>query len=141
MLRCCSAAAAERRIAGLLPAVRCMGLSVRGAGAGSRIGSLQLRGGGERRIRHRAQCQENPFEVVSIERRVVECGVDRGPVKVDSDGGGAFAADVHGEQVGFNVTPLVALAYGIMAGFLYLCGRLSVPATEAPVLPEPVAAE
>ena len=52
-----------------------------------------------------------------------------------------FFGFMHGEQVGINVTPLVALAYAIMAGFLYLCGRLSVPASESELGPEPVAAE
>jgi AGZA family xanthine/uracil permease-like MFS transporter len=46
-----------------------------------------------------------------------------------------FFGFMHGEQVGFNVTPLVALAYAIMAGFLYLCGRLEAPAEKAVLAP------
>jgi AGZA family xanthine/uracil permease-like MFS transporter len=46
-----------------------------------------------------------------------------------------FFGFMHGEQVGFNVTPLVALAYAIMAGFLYLCGRLEAPAEKPALAP------
>ena len=34
-----------------------------------------------------------------------------------------FFGFMHGEAVGFAVTPMVALAYGIVAGFLFACAR------------------
>ena len=39
-----------------------------------------------------------------------------------------FFGFMHGEAIGFNVTPLVALAYLMLAGFLLLCSRLEATA-------------
>ncbi len=48
-----------------------------------------------------------------------------------------FFGFMHGEAVGFAVTPMVALAYGVVAAFLYACAKLNwVTASE----PEPVPA-
>jgi len=42
-----------------------------------------------------------------------------------------FFGFMHGEAVGVNVTPGVALAYLIVAGFLYACARIEAPEVEA----------
>jgi AGZA family xanthine/uracil permease-like MFS transporter len=53
-----------------------------------------------------------------------------------------FFGFMHGEKLGINVTPMVSLAYVLVAGFLYACGRFGVvvfdsepaepPASDAP---------
>ena len=35
-----------------------------------------------------------------------------------------FFGFMHGAAVGFAVTPMVAVAYGVVAGFLFLCAHL-----------------
>ena len=43
--------------------------------------------------------------------------------------------------VGVNVTPSVALAYLVVAGFLYACARMEAPATAAEAAPAATPAE
>lgn len=50
-----------------------------------------------------------------------------------------FFGFMHGEAVGINVTPGVALAYLMVSGFLYACGRLEAPAPDAEVVAMPAA--
>ncbi|WP_299134049.1 hypothetical protein [uncultured Amaricoccus sp.] len=47
-----------------------------------------------------------------------------------------FFGFMHGESIGFNVTPLVALAYVILGGFLYLSGRLAIAGDEPAPTPD-----
>ena len=47
-----------------------------------------------------------------------------------------FFGFMHGPAVGFAVTPMVATAYAVVAGFLYLCARLeTAPQAEAEAQP------
>ena len=52
-----------------------------------------------------------------------------------------FFGFMHGESVGFNVTPSVALAYLVVAGFLYACARMEAPAGAAEAAPAATPAE
>ena len=52
-----------------------------------------------------------------------------------------FFGFMHGEAVGVNVTPGVALAYLIVAAFLYACARMEAPAPAATAEPVPAPAE
>ena len=52
-----------------------------------------------------------------------------------------FFGFMHGEAVGFNVTPSVALAYLIVAGFLYACARMEAPAAAPEAAPAATPAE
>ncbi len=47
-----------------------------------------------------------------------------------------FFGFMHGEQVGFAVTPSVALAYAMVAGFLFALSRVPAEA-EVPAAAEP----
>jgi AGZA family xanthine/uracil permease-like MFS transporter len=49
-----------------------------------------------------------------------------------------FFGFMHGEAVGIGVTPGVALAYVIVAGFLFACSKLAVTETETASLPTSV---
>ncbi|WP_211596390.1 hypothetical protein [Paracoccus aestuariivivens] len=49
-----------------------------------------------------------------------------------------FLGFMHGETLGLNVTPLVALAYVIVGAFLYACAKANVVAYG---LPEPIASD
>mgnify|MGYP002652705375 CR=1 FL=1 len=51
----------------------------------------------------------------------------------------SFLGFMHGETLGFNVSPGIALAYAVVAGFLYACARANVLAFHTP--PEPVASD
>ena len=52
-----------------------------------------------------------------------------------------FFGFMHGESVGLNVTPSVALAYLIVAGFLYACARMEAPAAAPEAAPAATPAE
>jgi AGZA family xanthine/uracil permease-like MFS transporter len=52
-----------------------------------------------------------------------------------------FFGFMHGEAVGLNVTPSVALAYLVVAGFLYACARMEAPTTTAEAAPAATPAE
>ena len=52
-----------------------------------------------------------------------------------------FFGFMHGESVGIAVTPTVAAAYALVAGFLFLCSRNAAPSVDPAVVGEPVAAE
>lgn len=51
-----------------------------------------------------------------------------------------FFGFMHGESVGVAVTPGVALAYLIVAGFLYACARLEAPIVQVGAAADPAAA-
>lgn len=48
-----------------------------------------------------------------------------------------FFGFMHGERLGVNVTPTVALAYFMVAGFLYVVSRMGWVQDEEPFAPEP----
>ena len=52
-----------------------------------------------------------------------------------------FFGFMHGETVGFAVTPAVALAYAMVAAFLYALSRVSTEAAQALIIPTAVPAE
>jgi len=52
-----------------------------------------------------------------------------------------FFGFMHGETVGFAVTPAVALAYAMVAVFLYALGRMPVEAAQPMAIPRAVPAE
>ncbi|MEM0908489.1 MAG: regulator [Pseudomonadota bacterium] len=51
-----------------------------------------------------------------------------------------FFGFMHGPQVGFAVSPMIALSYAVVAGFLVFCARLQTSPSPSATL-EPVAAE
>jgi AGZA family xanthine/uracil permease-like MFS transporter len=56
----------------------------------------------------------------------------------------SFFGFMHGPAVGFAVTPSIALAYAVVAGFLFACGRLGWAGEEGvaePVMPDVQPAE
>ena len=52
-----------------------------------------------------------------------------------------FFGLMHGETVGFAVTPAVALAYAMVAAFLYVLSRMPVEAAQPTMIPKAVPAE
>ncbi|HEY0275500.1 MAG TPA: hypothetical protein VGC31_05455, partial [Paenirhodobacter sp.] len=51
----------------------------------------------------------------------------------------SFLGFMHSETLGFNVAPMVSLAYVIMAAFLYLCAKANV--VSFGIAPEPIASD
>ena len=51
-----------------------------------------------------------------------------------------FVGFMHGEAIGIGRTPMVALAYVLVAGWLYGCAKYSAAPTAAPVRHAPAAA-
>jgi AGZA family xanthine/uracil permease-like MFS transporter len=52
-----------------------------------------------------------------------------------------FFGFMHGETVGFAVTPAVALAYAMVAVFLYVLSRMPIEVAQPMVVPKAVPAE
>lgn len=71
---------------------------------------------------------------------VIEKQFERAAAFAAAGGVLTFFGFMHGEAVGVNVTPGVALAYLLVAAFLYACARLEVPSgarSTADVAPTP----